>query len=151
MMLSLFSVWITNQVNGMHGPDCLETSHTFKVTTGSHTNAAGLTEYAENLDDETLYNPKHAQGCFGLSVENPIQGQVFKEGDHARITIKRESSSQTDELKKVDLYKKVKDTEAVFVQNAWKGVEDIGDAFTLKDHVIIPSEHMDPEAEYIYK
>jgi hypothetical protein len=150
-MLTLSSVWVTNQVNGMHGPDCLETSRTFKVTTGSHTNAAGLTEYAENLDDESLYNPQHAKGCFGLTVQNPQEGQVFKEGEHARVTIKRESSSQTDELKKVDLYKKVKDSEAVFVQNAWKGVEDIGDAFTLKDHVIIPAEHIDPEAEYIYK
>ncbi|KAI8336827.1 hypothetical protein BC941DRAFT_428214 [Chlamydoabsidia padenii] len=146
-----YRVWVTNQINGMHGPDCLETSHTFKVTTGSHTNDAGLTEYAENLDDETIYNPKHAKGCFGLSVENPSKDQVFTEGDHARITIERDPSSQTDKIKKVDLYKKVEGQDPVFVQNAWEGVEGITKSFTLKDHVIIPSAGIDPNAEYIYR
>ncbi|KAI8332875.1 hypothetical protein BC941DRAFT_435643 [Chlamydoabsidia padenii] len=146
-----YRVWVTNQVNGMHGPDCLKTSHTFKVTTGSHTNDAGLTEYAENLDDEETYNPKHTKGCFGLKVVYPQKGAVFKEGEHSRVSIKRDSSSQTDELKKIDLYKIVENQAPVFVQNAWEGVEDLGDAFTLKDHIIIPKEHIDPSATYQYR
>ncbi|KAI8092623.1 uncharacterized protein BX664DRAFT_277004 [Halteromyces radiatus] len=145
-----YRVWVTNQVNGMHGPDCLQTSHTFKVTTASHTNAAGLTEYAENLDDESIYNPKHAKGCFGLTVQYPAKDQVFTEGEHSRIMIKRDSSSQTDELKKVDLYKVV-NGQSTLVQNAWEGVEDLGNYFTLKDHIVIPQEHIDPSATYFYR
>ncbi|ORZ21651.1 hypothetical protein BCR42DRAFT_408001 [Absidia repens] len=147
----LYRVWVTNDVNGMHGPDCLKTSHIFKVTTGSHTNAAGLTEYAENLDDEQLFNPKHAKGCFGLSVVYPQEGAVFEEGSHSRVSIKRDSSSQTDQLKKVDLYKVVDGKAPVFVQNAWKGIEDLIKDFTLEDHIVIPEDHIDYDATYIYK
>lgn len=146
-----YRVWVTNQINGMHGPDCIETSTTFPVTTGSHTNAAGLTEYAENLDDEQLYNPKHAKGCFGLSVVYPQEGAVFKEGTHSRVSIGRDLSSQTDQLKKVDLYKIVAGQAPVFVQNAWSGVEDLTTSFTLKDHIVIPAEHIDHDATYVYK
>lgn len=146
-----YRVWVTNLMNGLHGPDCLKTSPTFKVTTGSHTNAAGLTEYAENLDDEELYNSKHSKGCFGLSIEYPQKGAVFTEGSHSRVSIKRDSSSQTEELHKVDLYKKANGEEPVFVQTSWEGKEVLGDAFTLKDHIVIPQDHIDHDAVYYYK
>ncbi|CAO3589383.1 unnamed protein product [Absidia cylindrospora] len=146
-----YRVWVTNLMNGMHGPDCLETSHTFKVSTGSHTNAAGLTEYAENLDDQELYNAKHSKGCFGLSIDYPQQNAVFTEGSHSRVSINRDSSSQTDQMKKIDLYKKVDGKDPVFVQNAWTGKEYLGNAFTLKDHIVLPDHHIDHTANYYYK
>lgn len=142
--LYYYRVWVTNLVNGQHGPDCLETSHTFKVTTGSHTNAAGYTEYAESLHDNSIYNPVHQNGCFGLTVEYPREGDTFKVNDHVHIQADRDSASQTDALTKVELYKGDQ-----LVEVAWTGSESFQNSFTLKDHLVL--NDVDTSADYHYK
>lgn len=144
LILYIFSVWITNLVNGQHGPDCLETSATFKVTTGSHTNADGIVEYAQSLHDNEIYNPDHIDGCFGLSVDYPEEGGVFKANDHIHIQANRDSASQTDALTKVELYKGEE-----LVNVAWTGSESFQNSFTLKDHLVL--NNIDPNADYHYK
>lgn len=144
------SVWVTNLVkdpNGdkdTHGPDCIETSHTFKVTSGSHTNAAGDTEYTESIDDNNIYHPEHYKGCFGLSVDYPKKGSTFNVGHHIHIQALRDSASQTDSLIKVELFEGDK-----FRGVAWTGNEPIQNSFTLKDHLKL--ENINPEADYRYK
>lgn len=131
-------------VNGQHGPDCLETSHTFKVTSGSHTNAAGITEYAEHLDDNQVYSTDHYNGCFGLSVDYPQAGQTFKVNEHIHVQANRDSSSQTDALTKVELYKG-----SELVETSWSGSESIQTSFTLKDHLKL--DNVDTSSDYHYK
>ncbi|KAI8358577.1 hypothetical protein BD560DRAFT_195912 [Blakeslea trispora] len=142
--LYYYRVWVTNLVNGQHGPDCIETSHTFKVTTGSHTNAAGDIEYAESLHDNSIYSPEHYDGCFGLSIDYPKEGSVFKGNDHVHLQTTRDDSSQTDTLTKIELYK---GDERVNV--AWTGNESIQKSFSLKDHLVL--KNVDPNADYHYK
>ncbi|KAI8882407.1 hypothetical protein K501DRAFT_219002 [Backusella circina FSU 941] len=142
--LYYYRVWVTNLVNGQHGPDCLETSHTFKVTSGSHTNAAGDEEYTESLDDNSIYNQDHAKGCFGLAVDYPQEGSTFRVNEHIHISANKDSASQTDALTKVELYK---GTELVDV--AWEGSESFNGAFTLKDHLSL--NNVDASADYHYK
>ncbi|ORY90977.1 hypothetical protein BCR43DRAFT_498287 [Syncephalastrum racemosum] len=146
--LYYYRVWVTNQINGMHGPDCLETSHTFKVTTGVHQDANGINYYTESLDDSKIYHPDHFRGCFGLTVEYPKEGQTFKDGEHIRLGVNRDSSSQTETLKKVDLYKKTGDDEATFVETVWQGSERFVNAFTLKDHLKL--DQADETSSYYY-
>jgi hypothetical protein len=132
-------------VNGQHGPDCLETSHTFKVTTGSHTNAAtGETEYTESLHDNSIYNPDHQNGCFGLSVDYPKQGSTFKVNEHIHIQANRDSASQTDAITKIELYKGTE-----LVSTAWSGSESFVNSYTLKDHLVL--NNIDSTADYHYK
>lgn len=131
-------------VNGQHGPDCIETSRTFKVTTGSHTNAAGELEYTESLHDNSIYNEEHQEGCFGLSVDYPLQGDTFKTSEHIHIQVNRDSSSQTDALTKVELYKNQE-----LVNVAWTGSESFQNSFTLKDHLVL--NNIDASADYRYK
>ncbi|EIE90633.1 hypothetical protein RO3G_15344 [Rhizopus delemar RA 99-880] len=142
--LYYYRVWVTNLVNGQHGPDCLETSHTFKVTSGSHTNAAGVTEYAEHLDDANIYSNEHYNGCFGLSVDYPKAGSTFNVDDHIHIQVDRDSTSQTDSLTKVELYKGDE-----LVETAWSGSEALQNSFTLKDHLKL--DNVDTSADYHYK
>ncbi|EIE85394.1 hypothetical protein G6F46_010843 [Rhizopus delemar] len=148
--LYYYRVWVTNLVkdpNGdkdTHGPDCIETSHTFKVTSGSHTNAAGDTEYTESIDDDNIYHPEHYKGCFGLSVDYPKKGSTFNVGHHIHIQALRDSASQTDSLIKVELFEGDK-----FRGVAWTGNEPIQNSFTLKDHLKL--ENINPEADYRYK
>ncbi|KAI8074393.1 hypothetical protein BC940DRAFT_249060 [Gongronella butleri] len=144
-----YRVWVTNMINGMHGPDCLETSHTFKVSTGG-TNNNGLFAYNEDLTDEQVYNSKHGKGCFGLKVAYPLEGAQYKEGEHVRLTVNRDSSSQTEELHKVDLYK-VDGEQQVLVQNVWTGKERLSNAFTLKDHMVLPTTGISADTTYFYK
>lgn len=131
-------------VNGQHGPDCIETSPTFKVTTGSHTNAVGELEYTESLHDNSIYNEEHQSGCFGLSVDYPQEGDTFKTNDHIHIQANRDRTSQTDALIKIELYK---GTELVDV--AWTGSESFQTSFTLKDHLVL--SNIDTAADYHYK
>ncbi|KAI7890086.1 uncharacterized protein EV154DRAFT_512434 [Mucor mucedo] len=142
--LYYYRVWITNLVDGQHGPDCIETSSTFKVTTGSHTNAVGELEYAESLHDNSIYNEEFQAGCFGLSVDYPKQGDTFKTNQHIRIQANRDSSSQTDALTKVELYKGDE-----LVNVAWSGSESFQNTFTLKDHLVL--NDIDTSADYHYK
>ncbi|KAI8063666.1 uncharacterized protein B0P05DRAFT_555213 [Gilbertella persicaria] len=142
--LYYYRVWVTNLVNGQHGPDCIETSHTFKVTTGSHTNAVGEIEYAESLHDNAIYSPEHYDGCFGLSVDYPAEGSVFKPNDHVHIQANRDDSSQTDEVTMIQLYKGQQ-----LIATAWRGAEAIQKSFALKDHLILPN--VDTTADYHYK
>ncbi|KAG1147495.1 hypothetical protein G6F37_004002 [Rhizopus arrhizus] len=142
--LYYYRVWVTNLVNGQHGPDCLETSHTFKVTSGSHTNAAGVTEYAEHLDDANIFSNEHYNGCFGLSVDYPKAGSTFNVDDHIHIQVDRDSTSQTDSLTKVELYKGDE-----LVDIAWSGSEALQNSFTLKDHLKL--NNVDTSADYHYK
>ncbi|CAO3669279.1 unnamed protein product [Rhizopus stolonifer] len=142
--LYYYRVWVTNMVNGQHGPDCLETSHTFKVTSGSHTNAAGITEYAEHLDDNQVYSSDHYNGCFGLTVDYPQTGQTFKVNEHIHVQANRDSSSQTDALTKVELYKG-----SELVETSWSGSESIQTSFTLKDHLKL--DNVDTSSDYHYK
>ncbi|ORX47179.1 hypothetical protein DM01DRAFT_1410305 [Hesseltinella vesiculosa] len=145
-----YRVWVTNSVNGMHGPDCLQTSHTFKVSSGSHTNSDGNFAYNEDLSDEQIYNSKHGKGCFGLTVSYPQEGAEYHEGDHVRLTIDRDSSSQTETLQRVSLYK-VNGEEQALVQEVWTGTETLSNTFTLKDHMQHTTTPFDASATYFYK
>ncbi|KAI9016314.1 hypothetical protein CLU79DRAFT_706960 [Phycomyces nitens] len=148
--LYYYRVWVTNQINGQHGPDCLETSHTFKVTTGLHTNEDGSTQYSQALNNAAYYHPDHFKGCFGLEVKSPKEGKVYTEGEHAAIIAERDSSSQTGTLKKVLLYK-VKDTEEdELIDTVWTGEESFTDILTIKDQVILPQGKLDESANYYY-
>jgi hypothetical protein len=142
--LYYYRVWVTNTINGQHGPDCLETSHTFKVTSGSHVNAAGVREFVEHLDDANIYNNEHFDGCFGLTVDYPQEGATFKNSGHVQVTVNRDSASQTGALTKVELYKGDQ-----LVDVAWQGSEAFQNAFTLKDHLSV--NNVDTSANYHYK
>ncbi|KAI8981027.1 hypothetical protein BDB01DRAFT_795066 [Pilobolus umbonatus] len=142
--LYYYRVWVTNWIDGQHGPDCLQTSHTFKVTSGSHTNAAGMLEYAELLSDEKIYNPQYFEGCFGVNVKYPEEGSVYNLKDHVHIQVDKDSSSQADALTKVELYNGEE-----LVSVAWTGHESFQNSFVLKDHLVLT--HVDPSALYHYK
>ncbi|KAF7728032.1 hypothetical protein EC973_006797 [Apophysomyces ossiformis] len=148
--LYYYRVWVTNMLNGMHGPDCIETSSTFKVSTAAHQNADGFTYYAENLDDITFYHPEHMKGCFGLSVDQPKAGSTYKLGDHISVVANRDKSSQTESLLKVELYKATEGNKAEYVSTVWEGSERFIDAFSLKDHLSFPQDQIDGNAEYYY-
>jgi hypothetical protein len=136
----LHSAWITNLVNGQHGPDCLQTSRTFKVTTGSHTNAVGEIEYAEPLHDNSIYPLEHQDGCFGLEV---VATGPFQQNKHIRIEVKREDSSQTDALTKVSLFKGDE-----LVEDAWTGEETLQKSFIIKEQLSVPN--VDTSSDYYY-
>jgi hypothetical protein len=137
----ILSVWVTNMIDGQHGPDCLETSRTFKVTTGSHTNAAGETEYAESLHDNSIYNEEHQEGCFALSV---VASGPFQQSKFARIVINRSDTSQVGELTKVSLFKGDD-----LVEDVWTGKEGLLDVFTVMDQLSV--SNLDTNADYHYK
>ncbi|KAI7884240.1 hypothetical protein K492DRAFT_174426 [Lichtheimia hyalospora FSU 10163] len=151
--LYYYRVWVTNQINGMHGPDCLETSHTFKVTSGVHQDAAGISYYTESLDDVQFYHPEYFKGCFGLQVTQPSKDSTVQLGQHVSITAKRDrSTSQTGLVKQVDLYKASSDdkNKADFVDTVWTGNTRFTDQFTLSDHFVLDDEHIDHDATYYY-
>ncbi|KAI7876703.1 hypothetical protein K492DRAFT_151405 [Lichtheimia hyalospora FSU 10163] len=148
--LYYYRVWVTNDLNGMHGPDCLETSHTFRVTSGVHKNADGMSYYTESLDDIQFYRPEYFKGCFGLKVNSPAKDQKVKLGKHVTISASRDKTSQTAMLKKVDLYKSVSDNEAKFVETVWSGKERFYDEINIKDHLVLDDEHLDHDATYYY-
>lgn len=142
--LYYYRVWVTNMIGTSHGPDCLETSHTFKVTTGTHTNSFGETEYAESLHDNSIYNSEHYDGCFGLTVDYPQAGSTFNTNDHVHIQVARDSSSQTGAVTQIDLYKGDD-----LINTAWKGSESFQNSFTLKDHLVL--DNVDTSSDYHYK
>jgi hypothetical protein len=150
MFILFFSVWVTNMINGQHGPDCLETSKTFQVTTGSHTNDAGETSYDQALDDETIFNSVHRKGCFGLKVSNPKEGATEKQDSHTSVVLNRDSAAQRLTLKKVTLFK-VADSGNELVESIWEGSERISNVLTLKDHIKIPADKFDAGANYQYQ
>lgn len=144
------SVWVTNMINGAHGPDCLKTSRTFKVSTASHTNEAGLTSYAQSLDDVTYYKPEFAKGCFGLNVTSPKEGETQTQGSHTTIELKRDSASQTDSLTKVEIYRALEGPDEL-VDTVWTGKEALANVFNLKDHLQIPTDKFVAGGVYYYK
>ncbi|KAI8876057.1 hypothetical protein K501DRAFT_262771 [Backusella circina FSU 941] len=144
-----YRVWVTNMINGQHGPDCLETSKTFQVTTGSHTNDAGETSYDQALDDESIFNSAHRKGCFGLKVDSPKEGATEKQDSHTSVVLNRDSAAQRLTLKKVDLYK-VSDSGNELVESIWEGSERLSNVFTLKDHIKLPTDKFDASANYQY-
>ncbi|KAI9243217.1 hypothetical protein BY458DRAFT_561261 [Sporodiniella umbellata] len=146
-----YRIWVTNIIHGAHGPDCIKTTPNFKVTTGTHTNAAGFTSYAEHLDDASVYNPEHVKGCFGLQVTSPAAGDSARQGDHVSIVLSRDSASQTEALTKVEIYKKSDDGHDVLVDHVWSGKETIQNLITLKDQITIDADLYDPNAQYYYK
>ncbi|KAI9249503.1 hypothetical protein BDA99DRAFT_542192 [Phascolomyces articulosus] len=150
--LYYYRAWISNLMNGgQKGPDCIETSHPFKVTSGVHQNSDGISYYTESLDDITFYKPEHFRGCFGLDVTEPKKDHVQTVGDHIRITANRDKGSQTTVLKSVDLYKSTDGKNAQLVENAWSGKSRFVDSFTLKDHVKpAKEEDIDEKATYYY-
>lgn len=137
-------------INGQHGPDCLKTSPTFKVTTGAHTNAAGETSYDQQLDDFSTYHPEFAKGCFGLTVDSPKDGSTQKHGDHATISMNRDSASQVETLTKVELYKALQGADQS-VATVWSGSERLVKVTNFKDHLSLPEGQYDPNALYYYK
>ncbi|CAO3654774.1 unnamed protein product [Mucor hiemalis] len=137
-------------INGQHGPDCIKTSSTFKVTTGAHTNAAGFTSYAQSLDDSNYFKPEFAKGCFGLKVQSPQEGSTQQQGSHVSVVLNRDGASQTDSLTKVEIYKAVEGSDEL-VDTVWTGTELLTNAFTVKDHLQIPSDKYDANAYYYYK
>lgn len=137
-------------INGQHGPDCLKTSRTFKVTTGSHTDDAGLTSYAQALDDVTYYKPEFAKGCFGLKVKSPAEGETQKQGSYASVVLSRDGASQTDSLTSVEIYRALEGPDQL-VDTIWTGKEALSDVFTIKDQLLIPSDHFEAGAVYYYK
>ncbi|KAI9481452.1 MAG: hypothetical protein EXX96DRAFT_566795 [Benjaminiella poitrasii] len=147
-----YRVWVTNMINGQHGPDCIKTSRTFKVTTGSHTNDAGFTYYAQSLDDINYYKPEFAKGCFGLSVQSPQEGSTFKQGDFVSLVLNRDSASQTDSLTNIQIYKAVDGANNdESVEPVWSGSEALTNIFTYKNQIQIPADKLDPNAYYYYK
>ncbi|KAG0170183.1 hypothetical protein DFQ28_002248 [Apophysomyces sp. BC1034] len=148
--LYFYRVWVTNEINGMHGPDCLETSHTFKLISGAHMNAEGLMYYTETLDDIKLYHPDHFKGCFGIDIEFPQEGSIHKQGNHIFVSLDRDRASQTDALLKIDLYKSIAGQGPEHVATVWKGNEVIVDKFSLMDHLHLPHGKLDPSASYYY-
>lgn len=134
----------------MHGPDCLETSHTFRVTSGVHKDAAGMSYYTESLDDIQFYRPEYFKGCFGLKVTTPTKDATVKLNKHVSISASRDKTSQAATLKKVDLYKSVSENEAKFVETVWEGEEDFTDEINVKDHFVLDDEHIDHDATYYY-
>lgn len=128
-------------IDGQHGPDCLETSRTFKVTTKSHTNAAGDIEYAESLHDNSIYPLDHQDGCFGLTVNAT---GPFQQNKHVRITADRDDASQVVDITKVSLYKGDE-----LVEDIWSGEEGFQKLFVVKDQLIVPNA--DTNADYKYK
>ncbi|KAI8997617.1 hypothetical protein BDB01DRAFT_771743 [Pilobolus umbonatus] len=148
--LYYFRAWITNMVDGQHGPDCIKLSRTFKVTTGSHTNESGFVSYAEALDDVNYYKPEFAKGCFGLEVREFAKDQVFRLGDHVPLYIDRDSASQTESLVKVELYQSVEGPDHS-VGVVWQGQSSIQNAFILKDHLQIDKDKFTTGGYYYYK
>lgn len=137
-------------IDGQHGPDCIKTSRTFKVTTSSHTNDAGFTSYAQALDDASFFKPEFAKGCFGLKVQSPKAGDDLKLDSFVPVELKRDGASQTDSLTKVEIYKAVDGADQL-VDTVWSGQESLGNAFIYKDHLKISSDKYDPNASYYYK
>lgn len=137
-------------INGQHGPDCLKTSRTFKVTTGSHTNDAGLTSYAQALDDVNYYKPEFAKGCFGLKVTSPVEGETQKQGSHVSVVLSRDGASQTDTLTKVEIYKALEGADQL-VDTVWSGTEALANSLNIKDQLRIPSNDFEANAVYYYK
>ncbi|KAI8394014.1 uncharacterized protein BYT42DRAFT_27734 [Radiomyces spectabilis] len=148
--LYYYRVWISNQINGMHGPDCIKTSHTFKVTSAARQHVDGTISYAESLDDEDIYNPEHFKGCFDLTIDNPPAGASYKQGDHIRVTGHRETPSETEALMKVNMYKVVGNNAPEFVYTAWEGNEHFIDSISLKDHLMLSEGQHSPDASYFY-
>ncbi|KAI9490075.1 hypothetical protein BDB00DRAFT_839500 [Zychaea mexicana] len=150
--LYYYRAWITNLMDGgKHGPDCIETSHNFKVTSGVHQHPNGISYYTESLDDVQFYHPDYFRGCFGLKVTTPAKGKTYNVGDHITVTANRDKASQTAVLKSIDLYKSTEKNKAVFVENAWEGKERFTDSFTLKDHFKpAKKEDIDESATYYY-
>ncbi|KAG2219150.1 hypothetical protein INT45_002341 [Circinella minor] len=150
--LYYYRAWITNLMDGgEHGPDCIETSHTFKVTSGVHQNSDGISYYTESLDDITFFKPEHFRGCFGLKVAEPKKDHTYTVGEHVRITANRDKASQTATLTSIDLYKSTDGKNAQLVENAWTGKSRFTDSFTLKDHLNpAKKEDIDEKATYYY-
>ncbi|GAA5816364.1 hypothetical protein MFLAVUS_009892 [Mucor flavus] len=148
--LYYYRVWVTNMIDGQHGPDCIKTSRTFKVTTSSHTNDAGFTSYAQALDDPNFFKPEFAKGCFGLTVKSPSAGDDLKLDSFVPVELKRDGASQTDSLTKVEIYKAVDGADQL-VDTVWSGQESLGNAFIYKDHLKISSDKYDPNSSYYYK
>jgi len=138
--LYYYRVWVTNMINGQHGPDCTPTSPTFKVTTAGHTNADGSVTQ-DDINDPTLYHPDYQKGCFGLDVKYPAEGQTVDIGKHIRLQLERDGASQTEDLLQVDLFKGDPSNQGQFVENVWKeeAGEAINNILTLKDHIVLPS------------
>ncbi|KAI9317272.1 hypothetical protein BX666DRAFT_1858076 [Dichotomocladium elegans] len=148
--LYYYRVWVTNILGGAHGPDCIETSHTFKVTTGVHTNSDGISYYTESLDDIQFYHPEYFKGCFALEVDYPKKDQEVKLGEHVTISVSRDTTSQTDSVTKVDLYKSTSANEAEYVETVWEGRESFTNQFTLKDHFKFDESEIESGATYYY-
>lgn len=148
--LHKYSVWVTNLIDGQHGPDCIKTSRTFKVVTDAHVNAAGFMSYAQALDDVNYYRPEFAKGCFGLTVASPAEGENRKMNEFVPIQLKRDSASQTSALKKIELYKASEGADQL-VETVWTGDSLLTNIFTYKDHLQVSSDKYDPNASYYYK
>ncbi|KAI8385781.1 hypothetical protein BD560DRAFT_384332 [Blakeslea trispora] len=146
-----YRVWVTNIINGGHGPDCTIFTPRFKVTTGSHTNDAGLTSYEQSLDDDKVFNPEHTKGCFGLNVQSPSEGSTLTHGEHANVLLHRDSASPTEVLERVNLYKASPNGEDEFVQEIWSGKAYLPNAYSYKDHLQIPKDKLDSSATYYYQ
>ncbi|KAI9310209.1 hypothetical protein BX666DRAFT_2033330 [Dichotomocladium elegans] len=151
--LYYYRVWVTNQISGEHGPDCIELSQNFKVTTGVHTNSDGVSYYSESLDDVQFYHPEYFKGCFGLTVDSPQEGDVVELNDHVSIAISRgEGTPSVSVLKQVDLYKADTSSpdKAKYVDTVWDVTERFTSSFTLRDHFVLDSIHVDPKSIYYY-
>jgi hypothetical protein len=152
-ILCKFSVWITNMMgedHKQHGPDCIKFSRRFKVITGSHTNEAGFTSYAQSLDDTTIFDPQVALGCYGLSIQSPKNGDSAPYGSHVSIDIRRDSASGIEKLTKLEVYK-VSEGNDELVDTVWTGDETLVNIFIAKDDLKIPRDKYDANASYYYK
>ncbi|OBZ89756.1 hypothetical protein A0J61_02180 [Choanephora cucurbitarum] len=146
-----YRVWVTNIINGGHGPDCTIFSPRFKVTTGSHTNDAGLTTYEQSLDDDKVYSSEHAKGCFGLNIQSPSEGSTLTHGEHTNVLLSRDSASPAEVLESVNLYKASSTGEDELVQQIWSGKAYLPNAYSYKDHLQIPKDKLDSSATYYYQ
>ncbi|KAG0168864.1 hypothetical protein DFQ28_004489 [Apophysomyces sp. BC1034] len=120
-----FRVWVHNKA----GPDCTLYTKVFKVKSSSHSNAAeeeALNNMDTNID----------RGCFGVDILQPALGGHQKAGQSYGVQIQRDSASQVESYKSLELYKVDLSTrQPVKVQDSWSGNEIVHQMFNVKDLV----------------
>ncbi|KAF7721552.1 hypothetical protein EC973_004491 [Apophysomyces ossiformis] len=118
-----FRVWVHNKA----GPDCTLFTKVFKVKSSSHSNAAeeeALNNMDANID----------RGCFGVDIVQPAIGAHQKVGEEFAVQIQRDSASQVESYKSLELYKVNLNTrQPEKVQDTWSGNEAIRQMFNFKD------------------
>ncbi|KAI8369495.1 uncharacterized protein BYT42DRAFT_584674 [Radiomyces spectabilis] len=135
-----FRVWVHNK----KGPDCTLMSKVFKVKSSSHSNAAEE-EAFNNLDSNI------DRGCFGIDLTKPELGSHQPSGKTFPVQIQRDSASQVENYKSVELYKIDLETrQPTKVKDSWTGNEEVHHMFNVKESYT-PSNQDGKQYAYFYK